>query len=66
VSYSWVDPHFAVLYARREEERLAERLATRLRSLGACEPAPGTVVWRGPAWSEDDRVLPWAGHLKLV
>ena len=27
VSYSWVDPHFAAHYARREEERLAERLA---------------------------------------
>ena len=30
VSYSWVDPHFAALYARREEERLVERLASRL------------------------------------
>jgi hypothetical protein len=26
VSFSWIDPHFAALYARREEERLAERL----------------------------------------
>ena len=38
MSYSWVDPHFAALYARREEERLAERLATRVRERGASEP----------------------------
>jgi hypothetical protein len=66
VSYSWVDPHFAVLYARREEERLAERLAARLRALGACEPAPGTVVWYGPGWSEDDRAHRHGGYPRLV
>ena len=39
VSFSWVDPHFAVLYARREEERLEERLAASLRERAAsCEP----------------------------
>ena len=38
MSYSWVDPHFAALYARREEERLAERLVTRMRERGASEP----------------------------
>jgi len=37
VSYSWVDPHFAVLYARRVEERLAERLASRAPGHAACE-----------------------------
>jgi len=40
VSYSWVDPHFAALYARREEERLAERLLARLRDRAACEAVP--------------------------
>jgi hypothetical protein len=39
VSFSWLDPHFAVLYARREEERLAERLAARLRERAASEPS---------------------------
>ena len=38
MSFSWVDPHFAALYARREEERLAERLVTRLRERSAREP----------------------------
>ena len=38
VSFSWIDPHFAVLQAHREEERLAERLAARLRERAACEP----------------------------
>jgi hypothetical protein len=39
VSFSWLDPHFAVLNARREEERLAERLAARLRERAASEPS---------------------------
>ena len=43
MSYSWVDPHFAALYARREEERLAERLATRLRERSAREPSLQTT-----------------------
>jgi hypothetical protein len=38
VCCSWVDPHFAALYARREEERLAEQLVMRLRERDACEP----------------------------
>jgi len=65
VSYSWVDPHFAVLYARREEERLAERLATRLRALAACEPDLDAVCWRGPGWMEQDAVVT-RGHLRLL
>lgn len=66
MSYSWVDPHFAALYARREEERLAERLAARMRALAACEPVPGTVTWRGPGWAEDDRTLLAGGQIRLV
>jgi hypothetical protein len=42
VSFSWIDPHFAALYVRREEERLAERLAARLRERAACEPSRST------------------------
>jgi hypothetical protein len=63
VSYSWVDPHFAALYARREEERLVERLATRLRARAACEPTLDVDAWRGPAWVEQDIML--HGRLRL-
>ena len=64
MSYSWVDPHFAVLYARREEERLAERLTSCLRERAACEPNLDTIDWRGPGWTEQD-VAP-RDHLRLV
>ena len=64
MSYSWVDPHFAVLYARREEERLAERLVTRVRAVAACEPDPGATNWHGPGWLELD--VPVRGHLHLL
>jgi hypothetical protein len=65
VSYSWVDPHFAALYARREEERLAERLVTRMRELAACEPDPDAIFWREPGWIENDIQLR-GGHLRLI
>ena len=64
MSYSWVDPHFAALYARREEERLAERLASRLRELAACEPDLDATNWRGPGWMEQDTMV--RGHLRLL
>jgi hypothetical protein len=64
VSYSWVDPHFAALYARREEERLVERLASRLRTRVACEPSLDVIAWRGPAWVEQDVQL--HGRLRLI
>jgi hypothetical protein len=64
VSFSWVDPHFAALYARREEERLAERLASRLRSRAACEPNLDTTNWRAPGWIEQDIML--QGRLRLL
>jgi len=54
VSYSWVDPHFAALYARREEERLAERLTSRSRDRAVCEPNLDWVPPRGPTWIEQD------------
>jgi hypothetical protein len=65
VSYSWVDPHFAALYARREEERLAERLVTRLRERSAREPFPQTISWRQAGWMENDAVVR-GGHLRLL
>jgi len=65
VSYSWVDPHFAALYARREEERLAERLVTRLRERAGREPSLDTIQWREAGWMENDAVLR-GGHLRLL
>ena len=57
MSYSWVDPHFAALYARREEERLAERLVTRMRERSARERSPETIGRREPGWMENDAVV---------
>ena len=65
MSYSWVDPHFAALYARREEERLAERLVTRLRERSAREPFLDTSGWRQAGPLENDAVLR-GGHLRLL
>jgi len=65
VSYSWVDPHFAALYARREEERLAERLVTRLRERSAREPFLETTGRFHPGRLENDAVL-HGGHLRLL
>lgn len=65
MSYSWVDPHFAALYARREEERLAERLEARLRDLAACEPDPDAITRREPGWIENDALCRGA-HLRLL
>jgi hypothetical protein len=57
VSYSWVDPHFAALYARREEERLVERLASCFRERAVREPNLDSVPWRGPGWMEQDAAI---------
>ena len=65
MSYSWVDPHFAALYARREEERLAERLVTRMRERADRELFPQTTGRRHAGWLENDAVLR-GGHLRLL
>ena len=65
MSYSWVDPHFAALYARREEERLAERLVTRLRERSVREPFLDTSCRRQAGWLGNDAVLR-GGHLRLL
>lgn len=65
MSFSWVDPHFSALYARREEERLAERLMIRLRERSASEPEPGATFWREAGWIENDAVCRGA-HFRLV
>ena len=64
MSFSWVDPHFTVLYERREEERLAERLLTRLRDRSACEPSSSSVSRREPGWMEHDAAI--RCHLRLL
>jgi hypothetical protein len=65
VSYSWVDPHFAALYARREEERLAERLVSRMRERAAHEPCLGSIDRREPTWMENDEIVR-GRHLRLL
>ena len=65
VSYSWVDPHFAALYARREEERLAERLVTRMRERSVRELFLQTTGRCHAGWMENDAVLR-GGHLRLL
>jgi hypothetical protein len=65
VSYSWVDPHFAALYARREEERLAERLVTRMRERTVREPFLETTGRRNTGWLGNDAVVR-GGHLRLL
>ena len=65
MSYSWVDPHFAALYARREEERLAERLVTRMRERSVREPSLHPTSRREAGWLENDAVVR-GGHLRLL
>ena len=65
MSYSWVDPHFAALYARREEERLVERLVTRMRERSIDEPLLHTTDRRHAGRLENDVVLR-GGHLRLL
>ena len=65
MSFSWVDPHFAALYARREEERLAERLVTRVRERSAREPFLNTTRRRESGGLEHDAVRR-RGHLRLL
>ncbi len=44
MSSNWIDPHFAALYARREEERLVAELAAQARDLqGQVPSAPKPV-----------------------
>ena len=56
MSYSWVDPHFTMRYARREDQRLTELMLARAR---ACEERvpelgeiAGEVTWRHSGWLE--------------
>lgn len=65
MSFSWVDPHFAALYARREEERLAERLAAVLRARADSAP-PLEGAWRRELGLAEQDALLRAGHVRLL
>ena len=54
MSYSWDDPHFAVLYERREEQRLVEKLLADVHTHVQQLPAPGETEWRRSGWLESD------------
>lgn len=62
MSYSWVDPNFASLYARREEERATERLlrASRERERLLEEYVPGVFVRPEPIWLDPAYAIPRA------
>jgi hypothetical protein len=64
VSFSWVDPHFAALYARREDERLAAQLVMRSRERADYEPPPNSVNCREAGWMEQEAAT--RGHLRLL
>ena len=57
MSFSWVDPHFATLFAQREEVRSAERLARRLRALEDRPEYLAPVPCRAPSWLEQEMEL---------
>jgi hypothetical protein len=57
VSYSWVDPHFATLYARREEERLSDRLAAKLRERAEREVYLPPPPVQPMSWFEQESLI---------
>lgn len=57
MSYSWVDPHFARLYAQREDARLTERLAAELSERAEREPFVPAPPVRSPSWFLQDYEL---------
>ena len=54
MSFSWVDPHFAALYATREDARLTERLAAELRERAEREPYIPPVAHRPLTWMQQE------------
>ncbi len=52
MSYSWVDPHFSALYARREEQRFTDKLLAEARAREERLPELGEIVWRRSSWLE--------------
>ena len=64
MSYSWVDPHFAALYLRREEQRLTEKLLAEARARAQRVPELGEIAWRSSGWLESD--LPGNPNLRVI
>ena len=64
MSYSWVDPHFAALYERREAERLTAKLLAVAQERAQRLPELGATEWRRSGWLESD--LPGSPQLRLV
>jgi hypothetical protein len=63
VSFSWVDPHFAELFAQREEARLAERLTRCLRAREGTADYVPPAPHRELTWIEQDMEL--RGRIRL-
>ena len=64
MSYSWVDPHFAALYVRREELRLTEKLLADACARAGRPPELAAVEWRHSSWHEHE--LPGSPNLRLI
>lgn len=63
MSFSWVDPHFATLFAQREEDKLADRLTRRLREREGYTEHLGHAPCRELSWIEQDMEL--RGRIRL-
>ena len=64
MSYSWVDQHFAALYAWRDEQRRAEMLLADVRVHVQQPPERGATEWRRSGWLESD--LPGTPQIRLI
>lgn len=64
MSYSWVDPHFALRFEERETERLTERLLQRVRVERDLEADLAAIRWTREGWRELD--LAGRPHLRLL
>lgn len=54
MSFSWVDPHFTTLYVQREDARILERLAEKLRERATREEWVPPVPVRALSWFEQE------------
>ena len=54
MSYSWVDPHFTVLFERREEQRFTEKLLAEASAHTERQPELAATEWRHSGWLESE------------
>ncbi len=64
MSYSWVDPHFAALFERREEQRFTEKLLAEARARTERHPELAAIEWRRSGWLESE--LPGNPNIRLI